>query len=183
MFQYFKWSIHRIQDKIFLNNDLFGLEVSYGWDRLAWEFFLFSYFDDNKKTFSYFAFDDLSQKNMFDKVIKISGIWAKTAFQIVQFSLDEINIAIKELDVRFFQNIPGIGLKTAKKLLLELKDSIDVGDFKQIDMDNKLYKNIVNSLKSFGYEASQIKQALQDYDGTVSKENMWDVVKWIIGQM
>jgi Holliday junction resolvasome RuvABC DNA-binding subunit len=51
------------------------------------------------------------------------------------------------LDVKFFQAIPGIGPKSAKKILLELKGTFDVQDVQTMDVDQKLYKDIVKSLK------------------------------------
>jgi Holliday junction resolvasome RuvABC DNA-binding subunit len=49
--------------------------------------------------------------------------------------------------VKFFQAIPGIGPKSAKKILLELKDSFNAEDMQRLDLDQKLYKDIVKSLK------------------------------------
>jgi Holliday junction DNA helicase RuvA len=54
-------------------------------------------------------------------MLKISGIGPKTAFQIVQLPKESLENAIKTLDAKFFQAIPGIGPKSAKKILLELK--------------------------------------------------------------
>jgi Holliday junction DNA helicase RuvA len=55
--------------------------------------------------------------------------------------------AIKDLDVKFFQNIPGIGPKSAKKILLELKDSIKQDDLVKLAIDDKLLKKITTTLK------------------------------------
>jgi len=54
-------------------------------------------------------------------MLKVSGIGPKTAFQIVQLPKDSFQEAIKTVDIKFFQSIPGIGPKSAKKILLELK--------------------------------------------------------------
>jgi len=54
-------------------------------------------------------------------MLKVSGIGPKTAFQIVQLPKESFLQAIKTVDVKFFQSIPGIGPKSAKKILLELK--------------------------------------------------------------
>jgi len=52
-----------------------------------------------------------------------------------------------------------------------------------MDVDQKLYKDIIKSLKGFGYDGDRIKETLQKYEGKISKENMSDVIKWTIGQM
>jgi len=51
------------------------------------------------------------------------------------------------LDIKFFQSIPGIGPKSAKKILLEMKGNFDLQDVQTMDIDQKLYKDIVKSLK------------------------------------
>jgi Holliday junction resolvasome RuvABC DNA-binding subunit len=87
------------------------------------------------------------------------------------------------LDVKYFQSIPWIWPKSAKKILLELKWNFDMDDLQKLDIDQKLYKSIVSSLKWFGYEADAIKRALQKYDGKVTKENISTVIKRIISNI
>lgn len=187
MFHYFNGKIQTLGNKKLLSNDVLGIEVTYSWKQeslpASGGFFLFPYLDDNKKSVFYFAFDTMEQKNMFEDMLKISWIWPKTAFQIAQLPKEDLQNAIKTFDAKFFQWIPWIWPKTAKKMLLELKDSFDLSDIQKIDMDQKLYKDIIRSLKWFGYDATRIKETLQKYEGTISKENMSEVIKWVIGQM
>jgi len=161
----------------------FGIEVFYMWSQIRWIFFLFPYWDDNRKTITYFAFDSIDQKITYEELLKISWIGSKTAFQIVQLPKEQFERALKDLDLKFFQNIPWIGPKTAKKILLELKDSFTIEDVTQLDIDQKLYKNIISSLRNFGYEINNIKQVLQQYKGKITKKNMGEVIKWVIGNM
>ena len=183
MLHIFSGKVNVFGDHVFLINDVLWIEAAYSWDQKEWQFFLYPYRDDNRKTISYYAFDEIEQRDMFEMVLKVSWIWAKTAFLIVQFPLDEIRDAIEGLDVKFFQNLPGIWPKTAKKLLLELKDKVKTEDFVKIAMDEKQYKNIVSALKNLWYESSRVKSVLQEYDGQISKETMGEVIKWVIGQM
>ena len=70
-----KWS------HIFLINDVLWIEVFYEWRAGSdWRFFLYPYRDDNRKTISYYAFDTIAQRDMFEKVLKISWIGAKDFF-------------------------------------------------------------------------------------------------------
>jgi Holliday junction DNA helicase RuvA len=120
---------------------------------------------------------------MFETVLKISGIWAKTAFHIVQFPLADIRQAVEKLDVKFFQNLPWVGPKTAKKLLLEMKDSVKTEDFVKLSMDEKIYKNLVSTLKNLWYESATVKSILQEYEWEITKDNMWEVIKRVLGKM
>ncbi len=183
MFHYFKWTIRSISDKTLLINDSIGIQISYAGSQKQGEFYLYPYIDDNKKSVFYFAFDTIQQKIIFEDLLKVSWIWPKTAFQIAQLWQDSLHTAIKNYDVKFFQNIPWIWPKTAKKMLLELKWSFDFEDIQQIDIDQKLYKDIVKSLKWFGYDADKIKSCLLKYDSKISKENMWEVIKRVISQI
>lgn len=166
-----------------LSNDMFGIQVQYIGKQNQGEFFLYPYIDDKKKTIFYYAFDTMDQKILFESLLKVSGVWPKTAFQISQIPQESLKLALKNVDVKFFQNIPWIWPKSAKKIVLQLRGTFDVEDIQRMDIDQKLYKNIVTSLKGFGYGADQVKSTLQKYEGTVTKENVSEVIKRIISQI
>lgn len=183
MFHYFVWEISRLWTKTYIKNTILWIEIHYLGSKSKWELFLYPHIDDNKKTVIYFAFDTIHQKEMFENTIKINGIWTKTAFQIVQLPKENLQQAIKTLDVKYFQTIPGIWPKSAKKILLEMKGSFDIEDVQNIDIDQKLYKDIIKSLKWFGYDADKIKSILQKYPDKITKTNMAEVIKRVIGQI
>lgn len=183
MFHYFVGKICHQGDETLLNNDMFGIQVYYLGKKDQGEFFLYPYLDDNKKTVFYYCFDTIDQKMMFENLLKINGVWPKTAFQISKLPKANLQQALKNVDVKFFQSIPWIGLKSAKKIVLQLRGTFDVDDIQKMDIDQKLYKNIVSSLKGFGYSTEQIKSTFQQYKGTVTKENVPEVIKRIISQI
>ena len=183
MFHYFRWDIKNFWNKKYLINDTLGIQVHYLWSQKKWEYFLYPYLDDNKKSVFYYCFDNAEQKEMFEDTLKISWIWPKTAFQIVQLPKSDLQKAIKTLDTKYFQSIPWIGPKSAKKILLELKGNFDIDDLQKLDIDQKLYKSIVSSLKWFWYPADTIKKTLQKYEGKITKENISTVIKWIISNI
>ena len=183
MLHYFVGNIQRWGGEVLLKNDMFGIQIQYLGVKNQGEFFLYPYLDDNKKTIIYFCFDTAEQKTLFESLLKINGVWPKTALQIAQLPKTNLQQAIKNVDAKFFQNIPWIWPKSAKKIVLQLRWTFDVEDIQKIDIDQKLYKNIVTSLKGFGYGADQIKSTLQNYEWTVTKDNMPEVIKWIITQI
>jgi len=183
MFHYFVGKIRHLGGETLLQNDMFGIQVHYLGKQNQGEFFLYPHLDDNKKTIVYFCFDTIEQKILFEGLLKVNGVWPKTAFQISQLPQESIQQALKNVDVKFFQAIPWIGPKSAKKILIQLKGTFDIEDMQRMDIDQKLYKNIVTSLKWFGYGADQIKSTLQNYEGTVTKDNMSEVIKRIISQI
>jgi Holliday junction resolvasome RuvABC DNA-binding subunit len=183
MLHYIKWKLQIFWKNKFITNDLFGIQVNYLGKKDQWEYFIYPYLDDNKKSIFYFAFDNVEQKSIFENTLKINWIWPKTAFQIVQLPKEKLQTAIKNLDAKFFQTIPWIWPKSAKKILLEMKWNFDLGDLEKLDIDQQLYKDIVKSLKWFWYDSDKIKNTLKKYEGKISKENMWEVIKRIIKQI
>jgi len=106
MFHYFVGKIRHLGGETLLNNDIFGIQVHYLGKRDQGEFFLYPYLDDNKKTIFYYCFDTIEQKVLFESLLKINGVGPKTAFQISQLPKENLQQALKNVDVKFFQAIP-----------------------------------------------------------------------------
>ena len=145
MLHYFMWNVKIVGKETFLVNSSFWIQVMYSWEKKEGEFFVYPYFDDQRKTFWYFAFDSYDQKEVFEMMLKVSWVWPKTAFQIVQFPWKEIKDAVDNLDAKFFQAIPWIGQKLAKKIVLELKGNFQIAEALDVDQDQKLFKSISKS--------------------------------------
>lgn len=183
MFHYFQWKIEKKDWVILLIHDFVGIQVIYAWIKSEWEFYLFPVYDENKRTVQYFAFDTLWQKQIFEQFLKVNGIWNKTAFQLAQTPSDEISNAVKNMDVKFFQSIPWVGPKWAKKILLELKDTFSVNELSSLDVDQKLFKDIVKSMRWLWYEAESVKKVLLTYKEPITKEKIPEIIKRIISQL
>ena len=68
-----------------------------------------------------------SERTAFRQLIKISGVGARMALAVLSgLNVDELAAAIARQDVACFTRIPGIGKKTAERLLLELKGKLDL---------------------------------------------------------
>lgn len=183
MFHYFRWKVQKHGDATLLVHDFLWIQISYAGNKEEGEFYLFPYYDENKKTVQYYAFDTLEQKQIFEQFLKVSWVWTKTAFQISQMPQSEISDAVSRMDVKFFQSIPWIGPKSAKKIMLELKDSFKVEELTTLDIDQKLFKDIVKSLRWLWYDADSIKKVLLTYKDPITRENMPKIIKRIISQL
>ena len=183
MFHLFSGSCAKIGAKTYIQNQSFGIEVIYLWTTSEWMFFLYPYLDDNKKTIVYYAFDTAAQKAVFEDMLKISGVWPKTALHLVQLPVAEMQEAIRTLNVKFFQSVPGVWPKSAKKILLELKGNFVMEDVTQIDIDQKLYKDIVKSLKGIGYDTTRVGDLLRTYPEALDKNRVGEIIKWLIWKL
>ena len=72
-----------------------------------------------------FAFGEADERELFEQLLAVSGVGPKVALAIVSgYSPAELRRAIAREDAALFQTIPGIGRKTAQRVVLELKEKI-----------------------------------------------------------
>ena len=117
-----------------------------------------------------FGFATNSERHMFRQLIKVNGIGAKVALSILSsIESNELINAIKTDDTNMLIKIPGIGKKTAERLVLELKDrvkDIEVTQASKYVITN--IDDIENALISLGYSASQASIAIKALPDNIS---------------
>ncbi|SHO81346.1 Holliday junction DNA helicase RuvA [hydrothermal vent metagenome] len=110
-----------------------------------------------------FGFISNDEKRMFDILIKINGVGAKVALAICStFSPDIFSRIISDKDVTMLKKVPGIGPKSASRILVELADFIVTGDDL---MSNKSMVEAVMGLESLGFKKEHIEKALKGVTG------------------
>jgi Holliday junction DNA helicase RuvA len=117
-----------------------------------------------------FGFATTSERHMFRQLIKVNGIGAKVALSILSsIESNELTNAIKTDDTNMLIKIPGIGKKTAERLVLELKDRVK--DIEVTQASKNVITNIddiENALFSLGYSASQASIAIKALPDNIS---------------
>lgn len=89
--------------------------------------FLHTWYLGREDGVTLFGFLAAESRRLFQMLLSISGIGPKAALAILSgFSLDELARAVSRQDVQALCRLPGIGRKTAERLLLELKDKLKV---------------------------------------------------------
>jgi len=180
VFHYFNWQIVDFSGNKILKNSNFWLKISYSWIKREWDFFLYPLIDQNHSTMYYLAFDSIEQLDLFHLLIKISGIGPKIAnFVVTWFSIEDIKNAIENNDVNFFKQIQWIWPKTAKKIIIELKDKIELSDLEQVEELEKIKKDIVKAVVGLGYNKTKVENFLKDYswDITDKQKVISDILK------
>lgn len=180
MFHYFVWDINVYWTKKILTNKSFWIEVNYEWKRTTGEFFIFPYFDQNFNTYMYIAFDTIDQKLFFENIYKLPWIGLKIAYNISMIDYDTIKTAIENFDIKFFQSLPWVWPKTAKRLVVELKNTVSEKDIVKLNIDEKLYKDIIWSLKTLWYETNKVKKILEKCPLQLDRDNLSNIIKWVI---
>jgi len=100
-----------------------------------------------------FGFYSVAEKEMFELLISISGVGPKSALSLLSgISTDELRQAITTSNVERIVSVPGIGRKTAERLILELRNK--ARDIKEEGISStkpSLQKEAVSALTTLGY--------------------------------
>ena len=127
-----------------------------------------------------FGFLTKEEKLSFKSLIKINGIGAKVALSILSgVSMDQFSNAIDQQDVSLLIKIPGIGRKTAERLIVELKDKQDL-KLQQSSDHSKNLTDIMDALEALGYSKSDIQKATKNFkDDTKVNEGIKQALQWL----
>ncbi|MDP9160501.1 MAG: Holliday junction branch migration protein RuvA [Acidobacteriota bacterium] len=105
-----------------------------------------------------------SEKNLFEKLITVSGIGPKLAVTILSgMAADEVVSAIRGNDVARLTRIPGIGKKTAERMVLELRDKLPVQTGSEVATApamSPIEEDVLSALMNLGYQRASAEKAL-----------------------
>jgi holliday junction DNA helicase RuvA len=111
-----------------------------------------------------FGFGSENERQAFRQLIKISGIGARTALSVLSgLSVAELAQAVTMQDAGRLTKIPGIGKKTAERLLLELKDKLgaDVASAVGVHRPAPVTADVLNALSALGYSDKEALHAVK----------------------
>lgn len=119
-----------------------------------------------------YGFFSSSERLMFRTLIKISGVGPKLALTILSgMSAEDFSRCILDGDSKALTQLPGVGKKTAERLVVELKDRIDKDDAiklpgaaANIERQASPVNDAVSALISLGYKAQQASQMIRTMD-------------------
>ena len=142
-----------------------------------------TYYRVREDDISIYGFNTLEELKMFELLLGVSGVGARTALAMLETcSPSEFAMAVVTEDVKVLTEIPGIGPKSAKRIILELKDKIkkeqEVEAIKEeIDKkqkhENKLFdiaeikekvSEAIQALQVLGYNKKEIEKAIEKLD-------------------
>lgn len=168
-----------------------GFEVqitlqTYNYLKEKTEVLLYTYLHIKKdgQTFSgyeIYGFNEYEDKILFETLLDVSGIGANTArLMLNALSHSEIRRAIISDDERTLSGIKGIGPKTAKRLILELKDKMlklsDV-DIPSLKSENKIKEDALIALVTLGYQKNNVMKVLNTIESKAEAKSVEDFIK------
>ncbi|GIV34899.1 MAG: Holliday junction ATP-dependent DNA helicase RuvA [Chitinophagales bacterium] len=127
---------------------------------------LLTYLHITDSAHTLYGFADEVEKYLFTQLITVSGVGPSTArLALSSLSPEELHKAIVQGNERVIQGIKGIGPKTAKRIILELKDKLVkmTDEIKiQIPSGNSLSQEALSALVTLGFNKSQAEKAIDD---------------------
>ncbi len=119
-----------------------------------------------------YGFASEAERASFRQLLKISGVGPKVALAVLSgLSVDELASAIASQDTARLTRVPGVGKKTAERLLLELKGKVLIGGQAGIKLgtDKQAHtSDVLNALLSLGYNEREASAAMRDLPADVS---------------
>jgi len=129
---------------------------------LGSEISLFIYTHVREDALSLFGFLRAEDKQLFEKLLSVSGIGPKLAITILSgMPADNMVAAIKSNNVAALTRIPGIGKKTAERMVLELRDKLDsFGAAPTVVAASPVEEDVISALLNLGYQRGIVEKTL-----------------------
>lgn len=134
---------------------------------------------------SLFGFNTGEELSMFELLISVSGVGAKTALSMLScIEPSKFALAVITNDLKTLTKIPGVGAKSAQRIVLELKDKLKTEKAvntnenseiaQSIEKDNKL-EDAVSALQVLGYNRKEIEKVFEKVE--ISEFSVEDLIK------
>ncbi len=111
-----------------------------------------------------YGFGTEQEKSTFRQLLKVNGIGAKSALSILSgLSIEELVQAVAMQETAMLTRVPGVGKKTAERLLLELKDKFSVSGLtpNNTNQPKSASSDVLNALISLGYNEREALAAVK----------------------
>lgn len=120
-----------------------------------------------------YGFQNERERKLFLQVLDVSGVGPKMALNILSLGkLEVIERKIDEGDVEWISRVPGVGKKTAQKIILELRGKLsDIGD------GDSTSEEVVSALMNLGYSREQARHASSGIEGQSVEEKLKSALK------
>lgn len=134
--------------------------------------------------YNLFGFATIEERDMFRLLITVSGVGANTARVILSaYQTAELVKAITTEDVNAIKSVKGIGLKTAQRIIVELKDKVDkikatdVQGALFVNTNSKVREDALSALEALGYPRSQATKVVDKLIKEMPEAKVEQIVK------
>lgn len=128
-----------------------------------------------------YGFARESEKRFFEQLLKVSAVGPKTALTILSLgNLADVQQAIMHEDVAVLTSVPGVGKKTAERIILELKEKVFADDTTPSGPKAKS-DAVVSALMHLGYSQREAREAVHDLPAALTTDD--ERVRWVLKQL
>lgn len=141
---------------------------------------LFTHLSVKEDSHTLYGFITENERKLFRHLISVSGVGPSTAQVILStYKSDEIINYISASDVAAIKNVKGIGLKTAQRIIIDLKDKVTksaISDEISLDLNNTIQNEALSALVALGFSKKiaqqKIDKALTNKQGNFDVETL-----------
>jgi len=153
----------------------------YAMPEVGAEYSLYTHLVVREDAHTLFGFAGLAERDLFRELIRVNGVGPRMALTILSgMSANEFAVAISEGDLTMLTRLPGVGKKTAERLIIEMRDRLDL-DQASVDgltvqgraMPGDPSSDAVSALVALGYKPAEAGRLVRGLEGQgLSSEEM-----------
>lgn len=134
---------------------------------------VFTSFQVREDSQTLYGFSKEEERDFFEELLTVSGIGPKSALSILStYTMDKVKQIVLDGDSKLLSKVPGLGLKGAQKVILELRGKIDF-DKEDIGKKNsEKLKELKEALKSLGYTGRSLEESIKKGDEILEENDM-----------
>jgi Holliday junction DNA helicase, RuvA subunit len=123
---------------------------------------LFTHLVVREDNLSLYGFDSAEQRSLFQSLITVDGVGPRTALAVLStLSVDMIYQAVLGEQAAIFSQVPGIGSKTAQKIVLYLHDKLKPLEAGLLGAARDVNRELMDALAGLGYSVIEAQSAIQ----------------------
>ncbi len=128
---------------------------------------------------SLYGFRTLEELELFKKLISVSGVGPKTGLEVLNNSAASVRYAISNGDATLLEKTPGIGKKTAQRIIIDLKNKVTENKKPDEYVDSKdVNSDAVKALEKLGFRKHQIINRLKDIPKDIKTEE--EIIRYFL---
>lgn len=140
---------------------------------------LFVYTHVREDTIALYGFRTQRDKNLFEKLISVSGVGPKVGVAFLSgMTAEELIPAIQKQDILKLTTIPGVGRKTAERVALELREQVPalLSEIATVPEEKSMREDLISALVNLGYHRNLAERAVKSALDKAKSEDSFEVL-------
>jgi Holliday junction DNA helicase RuvA len=140
---------------------------------------LYIYTHVREETIALYGFRTQRDKNLFEKLISVSGVGPKMGVSFLSgMTAEELIPAIQRQDIVKLTTIPGVGRKTAERVALELREQVPalLSELATVSEEKSVREDLISALVNLGYHRNLAERAVKNAVDKAKPEESFEVL-------